>query len=163
MAKEEEEALQAQLKEMAYQKCIQPRTIEEGFLELNRSIIIEKMAGAEDKTLGIACMALFETWTKGNYKVGDIRTDSKTGYPYECILAHDSTVNTDWTIDIRTLWKPYHSRKKKYALPYEAPTGVHDMYKAGEYMIFTDKEIYVCLSDTSYSPTDYPTVWELVE
>lgn len=33
------------------------------------------------------------------------------------------TVQQDWTIDNRTIWKPWHSRKAEYALPYEAPTG----------------------------------------
>lgn len=150
-------------KEYAHSERIRPRTYEEGLLALNRAVLADKMAETEDKTLGIVCMALFKPWTKGAYEVGDIRTNPTTGYPYECILAHDSTVNTDWTIDTRTLWKPYHSRKKEYALPYEAPTGAHDMYKSGEYMIFTDKEIYLCLSDTNYSPADYAQAWELVE
>lgn len=105
-------------------------------------------------------MAFFEAWTPGQYEVGDIRINPATGYPYECILAHDSTVNTYWTIDVRTLWKPYHSRKKEYALPWEQPTGAHDMYKIGEYMIWTDKEIYKCLSDTVYSPEEYIQAWE---
>ena len=136
-----------------------PRTIEEGTLELNRAILAEKLADNEDKTLAIACMAFFQPWTKGAYEVGDIRTDPATGYPYECILAHDSTVNTDWTISVRTLWKPYHSRKKEYALPY---TDAYDVYKAGEYMIWTDYNVYKCLQDTNYSPAEYPQAWEMV-
>lgn len=158
---EKAEAL-AQAKEQLYKEHTRPRTIEEGLLELNRAIAIEKVSATEDKTLGIACMAFFETWAKGIYEVGDIRTDPKTGYPYECILAHDSTANTDWDISVRTLWKPYHSRKKEYVLPWEQPTGAHDMYKAGEYMIFTDKEIYLCKSDTNFSPTEYAQAWEQV-
>lgn len=154
--------MQTAIKESQYKERTRPRTIEEGLLELNRVIAIEKVNETEDKTLGIACMALFEPWTKSVYSVGDIRTDPKTGYPYECILAHDSKVNTTWDISVRTLWKPYHSRKKEYALPWEAPTGAHDMYKAGEYMIFTDKEIYLCKSDTNFSPTEYAQAWEQV-
>lgn len=118
---------------------------------------------AEDKTDAIACAALFREWTPGVYEVGDIRLNPATGYPRECILAHDSTVNTDWTIDAPTIWMPYHSRRKDYALPWEAPTGSHDMYKAGEYMIWTDGSIYLCLSDTNYSPEDYPAAWGKTE
>ena len=162
MTQEEIAEMQTAQKESLLKERTRPRTIEEGLLELNRSIVTGKMANTEDKTLGIACMALFEPWTKGVYKVGDIRTNPTTGYPYECIIAHDSTVNTDWTIDVRTLWKPYHSRKKEYALPFEAPTGSHDMYKSGEYMIW-DSEIYLCKDDTSYSPEDYPDAWEKME
>lgn len=139
------------------------RTVEESLIALNRCILTEKVNASEDKTLAIESMALFETWKKGIYEVGDIRTDPITGYPYECILAHDSIVNTEWTIDVRTLWKPYHSRKEEFALPFEAPTGAHDMYKVGEYCIFNNINIYKCIQDTSYSPSDYTQAWELVE
>lgn len=163
LTEEEIAEMQTQNKEHTYQEQIRPLTLEESLLALNRSIALERVAQNDDKTEGIACMALFEPWTRGAYEVGDIRTSPTNGYPYECILAHDSKVNTDWTIDVRTLWKPYHSRKKEYALPFEAPTGTHDMYKKGEYMIFTDKEFYVCLSDTAYSPTEYADAWEKIE
>lgn len=119
-----------------------------------------KIADDEDKTFGIACCGIFPTWEAGNYIVGDVTTDPNTGYPYECMTAHDSTVNTDWTIDVRTIWKPWHSRKKEYALPWEAPTGAHDMYKSGEYMIWTDGTVKKCLRDTNFSPDEYPQAWE---
>ena len=150
---------QAEAKEGEYQQRIRPRTMEEGILELNRSILADKLAQTEDKTLAIACMAFFEPWKPGAYAVGDIRTDPATGYPRECILAHDSTVNPDWTIQTASLWKPYHSRKKEYALPWEQPTGAHDIYKAGEYMVWTDFGIYRCLADTGFSPTEQPDAW----
>lgn len=130
------------------------------FQKLQREAVINQIKESDDKTLGIQFMSLFEPWTKGNYKVGDVRTDPKTGYPYECIQAHDSTVNTNWDITVKTLWKPWHSKSLEYALPYEAPTGAHDMYKNGEYMIYTDKNIYKCIQDTNFSPTDYPQAWE---
>ncbi len=160
MTPEEISELQAELKESNYREQTRPRTIDEGMLELNRAILADKLAGSEDKTLAIACMAFFEPWTPGSYAPGDIRADPATGYPRECILAHDSTVNTDWTIRAATLWKPYHSRKKAYALPWEAPTGTHDLYKAGEYMVWTDCCIYKCVTDTNFTPVDYPSAWE---
>ena len=127
---------------------------------IQKETVLKKISESEDKTLGIQCMDLFEPWTKGNYKVGDVRTDPKTSYPYECITQHDSVSNPNWTIDNRTLWKPWHSRSIDYALPFEAPTGAHDMYKTGEYMIYTDKYLYKCVQDTNFSPTDYPQAWE---
>ena len=117
---------------------------------------------SQDKTLAIACMAFFEPWTPNQYAVGDIRTDPDTGYPRECMVAHDSTVNTDWTIKTPSIWKAYHSRKKEYALPWEQPTGAHDIYKAGEYMVWTDYEVYRCKTDTNFSPADYAQAWEKV-
>ena len=32
----------------------------------------------------------------------------------------------------------------------------------GEYMIWTDGAAYCCLTDTVYSPADYPSAWEKV-
>ena len=160
MTPEEIEELQEQGKEAIYQDRIRPRTVDEGILALAKYLAVTQVAESEDKTLGIQCMALFEPWTKGNYEVGDVRTDPKTGYPYECVTQHDSISNPDWTIDNRTLWKPWHSKSPDYALPYEAPTGAHDMYKTGEYMIYTDKYLYKCIQDTNFSPTDYPQAWE---
>lgn len=160
MTSEEIEELQEQGKEAIYQEHIRPHTVDECIVTLAKSLVVTQTAESDDKTLGIQCMALFEPWTKGNYKAGDVRTDPKTGCPYECIQAHDSTVNTDWDITVRTLWKPWHSKSLEYALPWEAPTGAHDMYKQGEYMIYTDKNIYKCIQDTNFSPTDYPQAWE---
>ena len=115
---------------------------------------------SQDKTLAIACMAFFAPWTPGPYAVGDIRTDPATGYPKECMVAHDSTVNPDWTITTASLWKSYHSRKREYALPWEQPTGAHDLYKAGEYMVWTDYEVYRCVADTNFSPAELASAWE---
>ena len=69
------------------------------------------------------------------------------------------TGNTDWTIKVRTVWKPYHSRSPEWALPWEQPTGAHDMYKAGEYMVWTDGLVYECKEDTNFSPVDNPSAW----
>ena len=131
--------------------------------EIQTQAIIEKIKSSEDKTLGIQCMALFPVWKRGNYVVGDARTDPDTGYPYECIVAHDSITNTgdDWTIKNRALWAAWHSRKKEYALPWEKPeTGTSGIYHVGEYMIWTDGTVKKCLRDTNFSPEEYPADWE---
>lgn len=131
--------------------------------QIQKESIIEQVKENEDKTLGIVCMTLFDVWTQDNYKVGDVRTDPDNGYPYECITEHDSISNPEWTIKNRTLWKPWHSKSVEYALPYEAPTGAHDMYKTGEFMIFTDGKVYKALQDTNFSPTEYAQAWEVQE
>ena len=127
-----------------------------------RNLLTAFAAESGDKTLAIACRAFFAHWTPGVYAAGDIRTNPETGDPRECILAHDSRTNPDWTIATAALWKPYHSRKKEYALPWEQPTGAHDLYKSGEYMVWTDGKIYCCNSDTNFSPADYPEGWKQV-
>lgn len=123
--------------------------------------MLEELKDNDDKTRAISCSGLFLPWEPDIYEVGDIRTDE--GKPYECMTAHDSITNDTWTIKERTLWKPYHSKEAKWALPWEAPTGAHDMYKSGEYMIFTDGKTYKCLSDTNYSPVEYEQAWEVAE
>lgn len=163
MTDEEIEQLDKEYAEQEYAERIRPRTETEGVLALAKLFLTEKITESEDKTLGIQCMALFEPWKRGIYSVGDVRTDPKTGYPYECITAHDSASNPDWTIDVRTLWKPWHSRSADYALPWVQPTGAHDMYHSGEYMIWTDKKVYKCILDTNFSPTEYSQAWEVAE
>lgn len=129
--------------------------------EVQAQAVLQQIAESEDKTLGIQCMALFPVYEQNKYhEAGEVALHPDTGYPKECMTAYDGTVQQDWTIDNRTLWKPWHSRKKEYALPWEAPTGAHDMYKAGEYMIWTDNKVYMCKQDTNFSPEEYPQAWE---
>ena len=129
--------------------------------EIQIQAVLAQIAESEDKTLGIQCMALFPVYVQNKqHTVGEVALHPDTGYPWECMTAYDGTVQQDWTIDNRTLWKPWHSRKKEYALPWEQPTGAHDMYKSGEYMIWTDGAVYKCTQDTNFSPTEYAQAWE---
>lgn len=131
--------------------------------EIQTQAILEQIKASDDKTLGIQCMALFPVYEQNKqHDVGEVATHQETGYPYECMTAYDGAVQQDWTIDNRTLWKPWHSRKAEYALPWEQPTGAHDMYKTGEYMIWTDGTVKKCIQDTNFSPTEYPQAWENV-
>jgi len=127
-----------------------------------RKLIQEYAEKSEDKTLIIATANYFEEWTPNKYNVGDIRLNAN-GIPKECMIEHDSTVNTDWTIDTASIWKAYHSRKKEYALPWEKPTGAHDMYLKGEYMIWEDGYTYLCNMDTVYSPSEYHQAWSIIQ
>ena len=130
--------------------------------EIQMQAVIEKIKSSEDKTLGIQCMTLYPVYEQNKYhEAGEVALHPDTGYPKECMTAYDGTVQQGWTIDTATLWKPWHSRKAEYALPWEAPTGAHDMYKAGEYMIWTDNKVYMCKQDTNFSPAEYPQAWEI--
>ena len=114
-----------------------------------------QISTAEDKTDGIACRGLIPAYEQNKYhEAGDVATRTETGYPYECLTAYDGTVTQEWTIDTPTLWKPWHSRKKEYALPWEAPTGAHDMYKAGEYMIWEVWTTKHCKQENNYITED---------
>ena len=134
----------------------------ESVIRYARDKMMTELAESEDKTAGIACRGLIPVYEQNHtYSVGDVRLHPTTGTPKECMTAYDGSVQPDWTIDTATLWKPWHSRKKEYALPWEQPTGAHDMYKAGEYMIWTDGNTYRCKQDTNFSPEEYPQAWEI--
>ncbi len=133
----------------------------ESLIRYTRGKLLAELEETDDKTEGIACRGLIPVYEQNcAYDVGDVRLHPETGYPRECMTAYDGSVQQDWTIDTPTLWKPWHSRKKEYALPWETPTGSHDMYKAGEYMVWTDGNTYRCKQDTNFGPEDYPQAWE---
>ena len=133
----------------------------ESLVRYARGKLMDDLKSMDDKTEGIACKGLIPVYKQNaKYEVGDVRTHPVTGTPKECITAYDGSVQPDWTIDTATLWKPWHSRKKEYALPWEQPTGAHDMYKTGEYMIWTDGTVKKCIQDTNFSPVEYAQAWE---
>lgn len=116
------------------------------------------LAAAQGAAKINAVAALIRPWKPGSYAVGDVRAES--GVPYKCVQAHDSTANPGWTPSATpSLWMQYHGTSRETARAWVAPTGAHDMYKAGEWMIYTDGALYECLNDTAYSPTDYAQAW----
>ena len=99
------------------------------------------------------------SWIPASYSVNDVV--KYNDIPYKCVQAHDSTNNSEWTpSSTPALWMEYHGTSKETARNWIAPTGAHDIYKQGEWMIFTDGKYYECLNDTAYSPTDYPSAWQ---
>lgn len=106
-------------------------------------------------------LSAIRPWKPGVYSTGDVRMYE--GIPYKCVQAHNSMANALWTPSATpALWMQYHGTTAETARPWIAPTGAHDMYKAGEYMIWTDGAIYKCLADTIYSPADYAQAWEQI-
>ena len=104
---------------------------------------------------------LARIWLPGVYEVGDVR--EYNGIPYRCIQAHDSTDNANWTPEnTQALWMQYHGTTPETARPWVQPLGSEDRYKMGEYMIWTDGQMYKCLQDTAFSPADQPQAWEAV-
>lgn len=109
----------------------------------------------------IADMALLQDWRPGAYAIGDVRVHN--GQPWRCCQAHDSTGNDAWAPGAApALWAPYHATSARWALPWVAPTGVHDAYQSGEYMIWADGQIYRCKADaTVWGPDALPGAWEV--
>ena len=105
---------------------------------------------------------LIRNWTFGSHEVGEVR--SYKDIPYRCVQSHTCTEEQDWTPpNTPALWMQYHGTSPESARPWIQPLGAHDMYKNGEYMIWTDGKIYQCLVDTIYSPNDYMQAWNVVE
>lgn len=110
----------------------------------------------------IRASGLYETWSEGSYQVGDIRnTEDQT---WECFQAHDTATYPDirpGEASWYTFWRPLHGTSPETARPFVPVQGAHDMYRAGEYMIYTDGQTYRCLGDTNFSPEEYPAAWEV--
>ena len=117
-----------------------------------------------DDTITVA--ALYDDWTEGSYQVGDIRLAWYNGshQPWKCRQEHDTTTYPDITPEgtaWRTFWIPFHGTTPETAQDWIAPSGAHDQYNAGEYMIWTDGNTYRCKENTAYSPEEYGQAWEL--
>lgn len=128
---------------------------------------IDEAKKGTDKTSALYLLktaGLYPEWQAGNYKVGDIVNHA--GQTWKCIQAH----NNDTYPDIKpsneqtwhTFWAPLHGTTLDTARPWCKPQfGTTDMYHTGEYMIYTDGNIYKCVSDTVYSPEEYAAAWEI--
>ena len=107
---------------------------------------------------------LYSDWELGSYKVGDIRNHA--GQTWECWQAHDNAIYPDINPDNpqtwANFWRPLHGTSAETARPWVKPwAGTTDMYRAGEYMVYTDGKTYKCLADTVYSPEEYAQAWEV--
>ena len=105
---------------------------------------------------------LYADWAPGSYAVGDIR--NANGQTWECFQAHDNDTYPDINPDNAawyTFWRPLHGKSPETARPFVPVQGAHDMYRAGEYMIYTDGKTYRCKSDTNFSPEEYAPAWEV--
>lgn len=107
---------------------------------------------------------LLQPWQAGtassviSYKVGDVRTYN--GQIWKCVQAHDHHGEPGWEPGIVSMWGAYHATDAAHALPWTKPTGAHDMYQIGQFMIWTDGEIYECVQATNFSPEEYSQAWK---
>lgn len=128
-------------------------------------MILPTMSMTADQTITVA--ALYDDWSEGSYQVGDIRLAWYGGAHqlWKCRQAHDTGTYPDITPDgtaWRTFWIPFHGTSPETAQDWIAPSGAHDQYESGEYMIWNG-QTYKCLSATVYTPEEYAQAWERVE
>lgn len=111
---------------------------------------------------------LLTVWTPGTAKapilhnLGDVVTYNDE--PWKCVQEHTHHGEPDWEPGAAaSLWSPYHGTDEKHALPYRVPTGAHDAYQAGEWMIWTDGNKYKCIQNsTVWTPEELPSAWEVL-
>ena len=105
----------------------------------------------------IRASGLYEDWAEGDHKKGDI-------YNADDYADYDNAVYPDikpgesaWF----TFNRPLHGKTRETARPWVKPMGAHDMYHAGEWMVWTDGWLYLCKQDTNFSPEEYGDAWEV--
>jgi hypothetical protein len=126
--------------------------------------VFEKASGGMTTEEKIKARNLCKAWKPGEHIVGEIYT-TEDGQIWECIQAY----NTEHHPGVKpgeTAWgtfhKPYHGTSPETALPWVSPTGAHDMYLAGEYMVWIDGSTQRCKQSTNFSPAEYAPAWEVV-
>lgn len=104
---------------------------------------------------------LLEEWKAGTaemavtYAAGDVRTYA--GQPWKCVQGHTHHGEPGWEPGTAaSLWTACHATDAAHALPWVQPTGAHDMYQAGEYMIWTDKVITGACRQRPIHPRSMP-------
>ena len=102
---------------------------------VSRQTLAGAVIDSDDKR--IRASGLYEEWLEG-----DIKPD-----------------NPAWF----TFWRPLHGTSPETARPFVPVQGAHDMYRVGEYMIYTDGKTYQCKQDTNFSPEDYAQAWEVYD
>lgn len=124
---------------------------------------VTSTASVDEKILS---MSLCPEWKSGSHVVGEVYKTTQEGVRqiWECIQNYDNDTYPDivptdpsW----RTFHKPFHGTTLETALEWVAPIGAHDIYKVGEYMLYTDGKIYKCVKDTNFTPEEQSDAWEV--
>ena len=122
-------------------------------------LVAEDKAAAMPADDVIAVAEIMPEWKEGQHKADSVvRHD---GQPWRCLQTHDSTGNPTWCPGVApSLWANYHATSADRALPYVAPTGAHDAYNMGEYMVWTDSVVYQSNMDGNVlTPEQNPSGW----
>lgn len=137
-------------------------TAEQSSVVMMRSMFSQQAATMDDDVV-IQCSGLADQWAPGNHKMGEIYNAGDQ--TWECYQAYDNDVYPDVTPE-NPAWytfnRPLHGKSAETARPFVPVQGAHDMYRAGEYMVYTDGKTYRCKSDTNFSPDDYAQAWEVI-
>lgn len=146
-------------------------TAEQSAVVMMRSVFATQAPEMDDDQI-IQVSGLADDWKPGNHTTGEIyntRNGVHADGPewdqtWECFQNYDNSVYKDiapgdpsWY----TFNRPLHGKSPETARPFVAPMGAHDIYRTGEYAVWTDGKIYRCKSDNNFGPVDYPDAWEV--
>lgn len=141
--------------------------------QMNANLYLSKKQARtlEDDEDRLHVTVLYDDWTAGNHTVGEVYNThagslgDEWEQTWECFQAYDNETYPD-IVPGNAAWytfnRPLHGKSKETARPFVPVQGAHDMYRTGEYMIFTDGKTYRCKQDTNFSPTDDAAAWEVV-
>ena len=126
---------------------------------VSRCTLNGEAVDTDDKRLRAS--GLYKEWKEGAHPKGEIY--NADGQTWECFQEYDNATYPD-ICPGQTAWytfnRPLHGTTPETARPFVPVQGAHDMYHAGEYMVWTDGTIQRCKEDTNFSPEDYPQAWE---
>ena len=122
---------------------------------VSRCTLNGEAVDTDDKRLRAS--GLYKEWKEGAHPKGEIyNADGQTWECYNATYPDICPGQTAWY----TFNRPLHGTTPETARPFVPVQGAHDMYHAGEYMVWTDGTIQRCKEDTNFSPEDYPQAWE---
>ena len=123
-----------------------------------------QMQSLTDDDQKIRASGLYTDWMAGKHTKGE--TYNADGQTWECYQDYDNAVfpdikpgNAAWG----TFNRPLHGKTRETARAWVQPTGSHDIYRAGEFMVYADGLTYQCKTDTNFSPEDYAEAWEAIK
>lgn len=121
----------------------------------------------------IRVSGLYPDWTAGAHVTGEVfntragvhAEGAEWNQTWEAFQDYDNATFPDITPG-NAAWftfnRPLHGKTPETARPFVPVQGSHDIYRAGEYMVWTDGQTYQCKQDTNFSPADYAAAWEVV-
>ena len=125
----------------------------------------QQLAGKGIKTddQKIRASGLYEDWAEGKHEAGEIyNAEDQT---WECYQSYDNATHPDikpgeaaWY----TFNRPLHGTSRETARPWVQPTHSMDIYRKGEWMVWTDGWLWECIAEngTNFSPEEYPGGWQ---
>lgn len=130
---------------------------------LSRLQLAGETVDTDDRRLRAS--GLYPDWVPGDHPNGEIY--NAAGQTWECFQAYDNAEHPDVTPEHPETWhtfnRPLHGTTPDTARPWVQPQyGTTDIYHAGEYMIWTDGNVWRCRRDTNFSPEESPGDWGAV-